>query len=333
MSPEPNPTKVYETNVVAVNGSIMNITEFVNSAVTKSSENGEQQTGARTTSTAEQINDLLLKPPALAQPRERRNVSPSIINLQEAFPDPLSPSSSSSTSQTTSANDATFEPTIEMMVNDFDDEQTLNEEEALAAMESQDQDEEITTLKEESEMPLEELLAKYRALPPMPPLSFVEPPRKKSKKSSSSNKKKHKSKQKQEERTVIPQISNEKMGENSDKSNNTDNTATMNVKDKQDVSVLESGDDEKEMPDDDKVDEENEGMIGSAAKPPTSLDEEERKTIANKISDVGRDGERLVNTDTLKVRRSHLLDLYPEGTFDNVVVVNDAIAGNGGKGR
>lgn len=49
-----------------------------------------------------------------------------------------SPSSSSSTSQRTSNNasnsngDSLFEPSVEMMVNDFDDERTLEEEEALA---------------------------------------------------------------------------------------------------------------------------------------------------------------------------------------------------------
>lgn len=48
-----------------------------------------------------------------------------------------SPSSSSSTSQRTSNTngDSLFEPSVEMMVNDFDDERTLEEEEALAAEE------------------------------------------------------------------------------------------------------------------------------------------------------------------------------------------------------
>ncbi|ALC41197.1 CG1620 [Drosophila busckii] len=67
-------------------------------------------------------------------------------------PGPMSP---------TSVADTTFEPTIDMMVNDFDDEATLNEEEALADMEAHNPDDEIATLREESEMPIEELLAKY----------------------------------------------------------------------------------------------------------------------------------------------------------------------------
>ncbi|CAG4985705.1 unnamed protein product [Parnassius apollo] len=54
-----------------------------------------------------------------------------------------------------------FEPTIDMMVNDFDDERTLDEEEALAAGEHQDPKAELNSLQREGDMPLEELLALY----------------------------------------------------------------------------------------------------------------------------------------------------------------------------
>lgn len=65
-----------------------------------------------------------------------------------------SPSSSSSTSQRTSnntnhsngSNDSLFEPSVEMMVNDFDDERTLEEEEALAATEAEDPSTELSNL-------------------------------------------------------------------------------------------------------------------------------------------------------------------------------------------
>ncbi|KAG5878022.1 hypothetical protein JTB14_014263 [Gonioctena quinquepunctata] len=57
--------------------------------------------------------------------------------------------------------DKLFDPSVEMLVNDFDDERTLEEEEALAAGESQDQDAELSNLQKESNMPLEELLALY----------------------------------------------------------------------------------------------------------------------------------------------------------------------------
>lgn len=63
-----------------------------------------------------------------------------------------SPSSSSSTSQRTSNNtnhsngDSLFEPSVEMMVNDFDDERTLEEEEALAATEAEDPSTELSNL-------------------------------------------------------------------------------------------------------------------------------------------------------------------------------------------
>lgn len=54
-----------------------------------------------------------------------------------------------------------FEPSVEMMVNDFDDERTLDEEEALAAGEQQDPKAELNSLQREGDMPLEELLALY----------------------------------------------------------------------------------------------------------------------------------------------------------------------------
>lgn len=54
-----------------------------------------------------------------------------------------------------------FEPTVDMMVNDFDDERTLDEEEALAAGEQQDPKAELNSLQQEGDMPLDELLALY----------------------------------------------------------------------------------------------------------------------------------------------------------------------------
>lgn len=54
-----------------------------------------------------------------------------------------------------------FEPTVDMMVNDFDDERTLDEEEQLAAGEQHDPKAELNSLQKEGDMPLEELLALY----------------------------------------------------------------------------------------------------------------------------------------------------------------------------
>lgn len=85
-------------------------------------------------------------------------------SLVQTFANLNSPSSSSSASRNN--GDSTFEPTIDMMVNDFDDEQTLEEEEALAATEASDPAAELTNLQRESDMPIEELLALYNcALP------------------------------------------------------------------------------------------------------------------------------------------------------------------------
>lgn len=55
--------------------------------------------------------------------------------------------------------DKEFDPPVEMMVNDFDDERTLDEEEALEG--SEDPQIELSNLQREGDMPLEELLAMY----------------------------------------------------------------------------------------------------------------------------------------------------------------------------
>lgn len=68
----------------------------------------------------------------------------------------ISPNSSAN-----SKADKLFDPSVDMLVNDFDDERTLEEEEALAAGESEDPNAELSSLQKESNMPLEELLALY----------------------------------------------------------------------------------------------------------------------------------------------------------------------------
>lgn len=50
-----------------------------------------------------------------------------------------------------SGADKPFEPSVEMMVNDFDDERTLDEEEALAASESEDPNSELSSLQQVSD--------------------------------------------------------------------------------------------------------------------------------------------------------------------------------------
>ena len=52
-----------------------------------------------------------------------------------------------------------FEPTVDMIMNEFDDERTIDEEEELGGQE--DQQEEINDLNKEQDMPIEELLKLY----------------------------------------------------------------------------------------------------------------------------------------------------------------------------
>merc|ERR1711935_449321 len=52
-----------------------------------------------------------------------------------------------------------FEPTIDMMMNDFDDEQTMEEEEANS--DQTNEEDELAALEQEQDMPIEELLKMY----------------------------------------------------------------------------------------------------------------------------------------------------------------------------
>ncbi|KAK6639484.1 hypothetical protein RUM43_007757 [Polyplax serrata] len=58
-----------------------------------------------------------------------------------------------------SSNDVIFDPPAEMMIHDYDDERTIEEEEALES--NEDPQIELTNLQREGEMPLNELLAMY----------------------------------------------------------------------------------------------------------------------------------------------------------------------------
>lgn len=78
--------------------------------------------------------------------------------------DAKDPESPATTEDDTKDSDKLFEPTVEMMVDDYDDEQTLAEEEALAA--GEDPQEEIDDLQKEGEMSIEELMALYGCGPP-----------------------------------------------------------------------------------------------------------------------------------------------------------------------
>ncbi|XP_013413829.1 mesoderm induction early response protein 1 [Lingula anatina] len=64
----------------------------------------------------------------------------------------------SESGQSSPDTDQDFEPTVDMLVHEFDDEHTLEEEEALS---NESCGSEVDDLQKESEMPLEELLAMY----------------------------------------------------------------------------------------------------------------------------------------------------------------------------
>uniref|UniRef100_T1E1Q9 Putative mesoderm induction early response protein n=1 Tax=Cupiennius salei TaxID=6928 RepID=T1E1Q9_CUPSA len=64
-----------------------------------------------------------------------------------------------SASESSADSDQDFDPTAEMLVNDFDDEHTLEEEEAMESAESVTN--ELDDLQREGEMPLNEVLAMY----------------------------------------------------------------------------------------------------------------------------------------------------------------------------
>ncbi|KAH8374104.1 hypothetical protein KR200_004301 [Drosophila serrata] len=115
-----------------------------------SASEASADSGSQTHSDASTMSSLT---PTKRERERRKSPATSSDNTSTSVQPPMSP--------TSSVADTTFEPTIDMMVNDFDDEATLNEEEALADQEAHSAEDEIATLREESEMPIEELLAKY----------------------------------------------------------------------------------------------------------------------------------------------------------------------------
>jgi len=70
---------------------------------------------------------------------------------------------SNNTNDTDESEEKEFEPTIDMMMNDFDDERTMEEEEALEGLDddAEDAEDEVSALEQEGDMPLEELLKLY----------------------------------------------------------------------------------------------------------------------------------------------------------------------------
>ncbi|ENN74347.1 hypothetical protein YQE_09317, partial [Dendroctonus ponderosae] len=81
--------------------------------------------------------------------------------MEPADPANKDQSPSCSKSNESPTKDKLFDPSIDMLVNDFDDERTLEEEEALAEGEANDPSTELSNLEKEGNMPLEELLALY----------------------------------------------------------------------------------------------------------------------------------------------------------------------------
>lgn len=233
--------------------------------------------------------------------RERRNKSPiAISTLLETFAAPLSPASSTSTSQGNNSADATFEPSIDMMVNDFDDEQTLNEEEALAAMEQQDPNDEIATLQEESEMPLEELLAKYQVAPPVP--VHIGAYRKKNKRSAGDGKNSKHRKFVSESAVISEEHTQPKLEAVKDNGPNTIERSTSDI-----ILIEESGDEENTtkniVP---KVCDDNEECSEDG------FDHNPDETAENVDTTNG-------HAEKNKNRRTHLMDLYPEESFTEVL--------------
>ncbi|XP_043649841.1 mesoderm induction early response protein 1 [Drosophila teissieri] len=129
----------------------------------KSSEHSQHSASEASADSGSLANSDLSATPTKRD--RRKSPANSSDNTSTSVQPPMSPSSSMA--------DTTFEPTIDMMVNDFDDEATLNEEEALADMEAHSAEDEIATLREESEMPIEELLAKYGGTAASPALSSL----------------------------------------------------------------------------------------------------------------------------------------------------------------
>ncbi|XP_060659463.1 mesoderm induction early response protein 1 [Drosophila nasuta] len=209
--------------------------------------------------------------------RERRK-SPAMSFTSDSSsvqPPPMSPSSS--------VADTTFEPTIDMMVNDFDDEATLNEEEALADQEAHNPEDEIATLREESEMPIEELLAKYSSMPTTSPVATSS-----FKRSSGSSRRRRATKRQHQE---TDSAANAQMSTGADEvSNEPITTATGQ---EAGSSVVQTDDDTMTADD------------------CTTLPAES----CNDVDAGHHEAQGVLPPEVSKKHRSHLLDLYPGETF------------------
>ncbi|KAH8297467.1 hypothetical protein KR044_012324, partial [Drosophila immigrans] len=203
--------------------------------------------------------------------RERRR-SPAMSftsDTSSVQPPPMSP--------TSSVADTTFEPTVDMMVNDFDDEATLNEEEALADQEAHNAEDEIATLREESEMPIEELLAKYSSMPTPSPAGAS------SFKRSSGSSRRRRAAKRQHQETEATNVSSEIVEQSSSGTSAIDQGAAEQADE-----AVAAAEDATAMPDPC-----NKGVAGNDQVP------------------------AVLSPEVTKKHRSHLLDLYPDESFDS----------------
>jgi hypothetical protein len=80
----------------------------------------------------------------------------------------MATSSKESQESSPSKEDQLYELTLDEMVNDFDDERTLEEEEKLAADDGIEPGIELSNLQKEAELPIEQLLAIYNCTATIP---------------------------------------------------------------------------------------------------------------------------------------------------------------------
>lgn len=89
--------------------------------------------------------------------KEDNDEDPLVIDEPEEKPAEVAEVPETEEANQEEENEKEFEPTVDMLMNEFDDEQTIDEEEALG----QDDDDELSALQSEQDMPIEELLKLY----------------------------------------------------------------------------------------------------------------------------------------------------------------------------
>jgi len=205
-----------------------------------------------------------------------------------------------------------FEPTIDMIMNDFDDEQTMEEEEALESQE--DNDDEINALNEEQDMPLEELMklyGGYGGAQPSPP-THNDGSKKKGKKKKKKHKKAQEAGKDDGSNEIQPEKANQEEDKNKESIENSESNALDNPESSNGVALQVSDDEDNDQ--DEELDEEDDDLDDADDDEDSNLTH--KRAVRDDQEQMSTDGQQISNSDpsspppAKKSRQSELARFY-----------------------